>query len=878
MANKYLDLEGLKYYDIKIKSVIDKEKLNLQSQIDENKSYLEEETNRAQITEQSLTNQITKEQDRATDAEAALGKRIDDEISNRTSADTNIKDTLTTLVNVETDRAKGMENAIQTKFNQDLNNLEKSLTDDFTIKLNGRVDELNSSISSVRADSAQLVTDESATRISEDTKLQSNIDELKYNLDSEVASRQVADKGLQEQINNHLSDYRTTYTELSNSISEVRSSLSDSSTSTNTKIDNHINDKSNPHNVTKDQLGLDKVENTADKDKPISDAVQAELDKINIATNNLDTNLSLLDSKVTNETLKNTGDQTLTGDLIIAKDASKSGGNLVVQGNLEVKGSTKTVNQETITVDDNFLILNNKGISGVKSGLALKKDTNNNAYGIAYDPTTNSVNLGDGKISSEGEFTFTTGSNNPILTRDQNTNFTQDHLISWDSTNNRAVDSGYGKSDIKALKDTTSTNTQDISTLKTRLTTDETNIINIKSTHESDINSIKAVNESQEKHLSELDASVATKVDKKPLKADGTSALTTDSKEVVEAINELDKDLNSQISNYNAHITAFNNHLNDYNALSGKISGLEPLISVKNTAFNRPFYDELPLMDGVASPGRGVDSASPDETQVDNTVARGTHTHPTDTSRAPVKHSSTLTTYGVGSTTEYGHVKVDDSINTSSANPVQNKVITAYVDNETTRATNKESNLQSQINSEIDRAKGTESTLQTNINTETTRATKAEADLDKRIDDLDSETTLSASETVAKASQVDGKTTVTKQSIQIAMSQVTSLSNEFSKVRSEFASADKGLHDEFTAQDTALKADIDSNQERISTLETTIETVKDLNSSIKSIQESLDSTNYSKLYVLGFEPKYNEAGNVTGYSPVFTNLDDGELA
>lgn len=40
----------------------------------------------------------------------------------------------------------------------------------------------------------------------------------------------------------------------------------------------HIADKTNPHNVTKAQLGLNRVDNTADVDKPVSAATQAALD------------------------------------------------------------------------------------------------------------------------------------------------------------------------------------------------------------------------------------------------------------------------------------------------------------------------------------------------------------------------------------------------------------------------------------------------------------------------------------------------------------------------------------------------------------------------------------------------------------------------
>lgn len=44
-------------------------------------------------------------------------------------------------------------------------------------------------------------------------------------------------------------------------------------------ITDHIKDYNNPHKVTKEQVGLGNVDNTADLDKPISKATQEELDK-----------------------------------------------------------------------------------------------------------------------------------------------------------------------------------------------------------------------------------------------------------------------------------------------------------------------------------------------------------------------------------------------------------------------------------------------------------------------------------------------------------------------------------------------------------------------------------------------------------------------
>lgn len=46
------------------------------------------------------------------------------------------------------------------------------------------------------------------------------------------------------------------------------------------QLDSHLRNDLNPHNVTKEQVGLSEVDNTSDLDKPISKAVQNELDDI----------------------------------------------------------------------------------------------------------------------------------------------------------------------------------------------------------------------------------------------------------------------------------------------------------------------------------------------------------------------------------------------------------------------------------------------------------------------------------------------------------------------------------------------------------------------------------------------------------------------
>ena len=61
----------------------------------------------------------------------------------------------------------------------------------------------------------------------------------------------------------------------------------DSDYTTNATLAAHTSNKANPHNVTKEQLGLGNVDNTSDLNKPISTATQIELNKkINKPTTN----------------------------------------------------------------------------------------------------------------------------------------------------------------------------------------------------------------------------------------------------------------------------------------------------------------------------------------------------------------------------------------------------------------------------------------------------------------------------------------------------------------------------------------------------------------------------------------------------------------
>lgn len=79
-------------------------------------------------------------------------------------------------------------------------------------------------------------------------------------------------------------------------------------------------------------------------------------------------------------------------------------------------------------------------------------------------------------------------------------------------------------------------------------------------------------------------------------------------------------------------------------------------------------------LDGIAS-GATANSATTTTPKMDGTAAvgsetayaKGDHVHPTDTSRAPTSHASSATTYGTGTASNYGHLKLSDSTSSTTS-------------------------------------------------------------------------------------------------------------------------------------------------------------------------------------------------------------------
>ena len=87
----------------------------------------------------------------------------------------------------------------------------------------------------------------------------------KTNLDNTV-------QGLANEITNRTNAINALRTELKTYVDDLIADTGSDVTALETKVNNHIANKSNPHAVTKTQVGLDNVNNTSDANKPVSTA------------------------------------------------------------------------------------------------------------------------------------------------------------------------------------------------------------------------------------------------------------------------------------------------------------------------------------------------------------------------------------------------------------------------------------------------------------------------------------------------------------------------------------------------------------------------------------------------------------------------------
>ena len=212
-------------------------------------------------------------------------------------------------------------------------------------------------------------------------------------------------------------------------------------------ISAHKKDTDNPHNVTKSQVGLGNVDNTSDMDKPVSTAQAASIkvakDDITAHKNNKSNPHMVTAAQVGLGNVNNTSDankpvstvQQAALDKKIDKAGGTFSGNVAIQGNLTVSGTTTTESEKQLAVKENVIVTNadKVNLQTLLSGLAINKNSTA-TYGIMYDPADDTVKFGEGTLDANRKFVFKTGEGHPLAIRADSSQFTDAVLVKWNAT------------------------------------------------------------------------------------------------------------------------------------------------------------------------------------------------------------------------------------------------------------------------------------------------------------------------------------------------------------------------------------------------------------------------------------------------------------
>ena len=119
---------------------------------------------------------------------------------------------------------------------------------------------------------------------------------LKTTLEKAIADAktelETADATLQSNITKEVNDRKGEITRVEKLITDEAATRAQADIDVNEKVDLHIGNKSNPHGVTKAQVGLGNVNNTSDADKPVSTAQATAIADAKAAGTNAQTNLT----------------------------------------------------------------------------------------------------------------------------------------------------------------------------------------------------------------------------------------------------------------------------------------------------------------------------------------------------------------------------------------------------------------------------------------------------------------------------------------------------------------------------------------------------------------------------------------------------------
>ena len=169
-----------------------------------------------------------------------------------------------------------------------------------------------------------LINKEVSDRTAADTTLR---EELESAIELVAEDLRNTDTTLQNNITKEVNDRKGEITRVEKLISDEAATRAQADTDVNAKVDSHIANKSNPHGVTKAQVGLGNVNNTSDADKPVSTAQATAIADAKAAGTTAQTNLTthLQDKSNPHQVTRDQLGMGTTSEIIFKKVSAPSG-------------------------------------------------------------------------------------------------------------------------------------------------------------------------------------------------------------------------------------------------------------------------------------------------------------------------------------------------------------------------------------------------------------------------------------------------------------------------------------------------------------------------------------------------------------------------
>lgn len=166
-----------------------------------------------------------------------------------------------------------------------INALQGELADDIAQEVVDR----NTAIAAAKTELTTVINKEVSDRKAADTQVRTDLEAAVELVAEDLRG---ADTTLQNNITKEVNDRKGEVTRIEGLISDEAATRAQADTTVNAKVDSHIGNKSNPHVVTKAQVGLGNVNNTSDVDKPVSTAQATAIADAKAAGTNAQTNLT----------------------------------------------------------------------------------------------------------------------------------------------------------------------------------------------------------------------------------------------------------------------------------------------------------------------------------------------------------------------------------------------------------------------------------------------------------------------------------------------------------------------------------------------------------------------------------------------------------